>query len=902
MALPKNQARAALSAVLIASTATVHTRSFANETSPSAGKPVQAIPTQGTGAAAEVPTGLRLSNTVNINTLNPNLIKSIGGYKINTDSIKRLTRSQDIQASRILSAGSLARLISNQATISEAGEGILISSKLSYSLKFGACLESRQQLLQAGIKCRSSIDSQKSIEKLSNPGSDRYIADAHQRAEAIKGLEAAKARFEAIGAQTKARLQDPKTSQKISPKLRNSLMQASNAEVANEILNSGIVEISQAIYIPSASALIKGLRKTNLLEGNTIQNLLKAKPAAIPSVRNSPPQQHTSNKDAILEGDSEGNLLLAYEGDLSKLIAFKKGTSKSYRTDYFLSGFTFGKQYNWSKRISTTINPCWPFDCRETLYVEPYARFGYGLGLRFPIETKIGFEGSGNNVLVELKAQAVDGDKDQYLRAGIRQDQVFDGQELVAEIGGEAGIRYNVYVKSGNKNFSLGYDLTEKLPNPFRNGNFTPPSPDNPTAVVAPIFFEDIDLLAGYANYGVVWAKIHPGIKADLTSRNLSFTLVDNNPGGQIQTIKNGEIKSVSTSSSVASVTLKDPNYNIGFTITPGIRGKVGVDLYVWEDDWQYDVWIPELSITLPPGGVNFSCHAGTTCARRYTYTYHNGNTGNTSNTGPLNITGTWRANDGGTYLIRQSGSSISWVGRGGNFINTFSGQISGNIISGYWQDTANSKTQNSGQLTLRINSPYNISRLSHTGAFTGSNWDLQAASTPTPFPNPGGQGGGTNPSPTDAACANSSTYMGIWSFKDLATNKYARGGVTAEGRNDLVGALGTAVSNPSRAWESFRLYSIPGVAGGRRLQNTIDGRWLETVNNTGSLLLHGPVRSCNTSTKDMQWRVVPVAGQRGVYKLQNLRSNQFVRIAPGGLLKANASEAQATPFSWNKY
>lgn len=153
-----------------------------------------------------------------------------------------------------------------------------------------------------------------------------------------------------------------------------------------------------------------------------------------------------------------------------------------------------------------------------------------------------------------------------------------------------------------------------------------------------------------------------------------------------------------------------------------------------------------------------------------------------------------------------------------------------------------------------------------------------------------------------DTACANSSTYMGIWSFRDLSTNKYARGGVKAEGRNDLVGALGTAVSNPNRAWESFRLYSIPGVRGGRRLQNTIDGRWLETVNNTGSLLLHGPVRSCSTSTKDMQWRVVPVAGQRGVYKLQNLRNNQFVRVTPGGLLKANASEAQATSFGWMKY
>ena len=163
------------------------------------------------------------------------------------------------------------------------------------------------------------------------------------------------------------------------------------------------------------------------------------------------------------------------------------------------------------------------------------------------------------------------------------------------------------------------------------------------------------------------------------------------------------------------------------------------------------------------------------------------------------------------------------------------------------------------------------------------------------------GQGQG-QPSRQDTACANPKTAMGVWSFKDPARNKYARGGVTAEGRKDLVGAFATRVTNPNRAWETFKLYSIPGVRGGRRLQNTIDGRWLETVNATNTLLLHGPVRSCSTSNKDMQWRVVNVPGRRGVYKLQSLRTNKFVKVSGNGLLKANASQSQATPFSWSKY
>lgn len=154
---------------------------------------------------------------------------------------------------------------------------------------------------------------------------------------------------------------------------------------------------------------------------------------------------------------------------------------------------------------------------------------------------------------------------------------------------------------------------------------------------------------------------------------------------------------------------------------------------------------------------------------------------------------------------------------------------------------------------------------------------------------------------PSQKSCDAKSELIGIWSFKNPATKKYARGGVTGEGRNDLVGALAPRVANPSRAWETFRLYKIPGVRGGRRLQNTIDGRWLETVNKTSTLLLHGPVRKCTPSNEDMKWRVVR-GSRKGDYKLQHLRTNKYVRVMSNGLLKANASESQATVFSWQRY
>ena len=100
------------------------------------------------------------------------------------------------------------------------------------------------------------------------------------------------------------------------------------------------------------------------------------------------------------------------------------------------------------------------------------------------------------------------------------------------------------------------------------------------------------------------------------------------------------------------------------------------------------------------------------------------GSTGtNTNQNTKYKLAGTWKANDGGIYKITQSGNRIYWTGKGGNFINKFSGVISGRTITGKWKDTAASQTQNRGTLKLRINDSKNLTRIGKTGAFTGSVW-----------------------------------------------------------------------------------------------------------------------------------------------------------------------------------
>lgn len=102
----------------------------------------------------------------------------------------------------------------------------------------------------------------------------------------------------------------------------------------------------------------------------------------------------------------------------------------------------------------------------------------------------------------------------------------------------------------------------------------------------------------------------------------------------------------------------------------------------------------------------------------------------NTNQNTKYKLAGTWRANDGGIYKITQSGNRIYWTGKGGNFINKFSGVISGRTITGKWQDTAASQTQNRGTLKLRINNSKNLKRIGKTGAFTGSIWKRVSGNT----------------------------------------------------------------------------------------------------------------------------------------------------------------------------
>jgi hypothetical protein len=108
-----------------------------------------------------------------------------------------------------------------------------------------------------------------------------------------------------------------------------------------------------------------------------------------------------------------------------------------------------------------------------------------------------------------------------------------------------------------------------------------------------------------------------------------------------------------------------------------------------------------------------------------------------------INLTGTWAANDGGTYWIRQIGTCVWWTGFSGqpdtttmgtNFSNVFLGSMAIDSagkaqISGYWADVPRGATSNFGTIavgSLRLDGLGRVSsfvKLRSVGGFSATVW-----------------------------------------------------------------------------------------------------------------------------------------------------------------------------------
>jgi hypothetical protein len=92
-----------------------------------------------------------------------------------------------------------------------------------------------------------------------------------------------------------------------------------------------------------------------------------------------------------------------------------------------------------------------------------------------------------------------------------------------------------------------------------------------------------------------------------------------------------------------------------------------------------------------------------------------------------INLTGTWAANDGGTYVIKQAGAQITWEGTsrdgGRTWSHTFNGTIHDNVITGTFFDHPPGRIRNSGELQIKVVNSNRLEMLVPSGHFGGSLW-----------------------------------------------------------------------------------------------------------------------------------------------------------------------------------
>ena len=71
------------------------------------------------------------------------------------------------------------------------------------------------------------------------------------------------------------------------------------------------------------------------------------------------------------------------------------------------------------------------------------------------------------------------------------------------------------------------------------------------------------------------------------------------------------------------------------------------------------------------------------------------------------NLTGKWSCNDGGSYYLRQTGSSIVWYGESAAdrpaWANVFSSHIHRDRITGSWADVPKGRATGAGDLELVV-------------------------------------------------------------------------------------------------------------------------------------------------------------------------------------------------------
>lgn len=560
------------------------------------------------GSDVAVIQALRVRREYPLATLRAQPLVMLGGGRVNLAPLLANPRAPFNIAQHLRAQPQLAEVTTDETQVIEIDQGLVVRSLLGYRLRTGACTDParRSQLASSGVHCFSRLDDAGRAAAFANPADPHYVADPQQRAAAIQQAAqkaaAVRAKVTQDIASLRTALNDPAKRAAIDARIGASesarLAKLDDAQLEQEVVNAGVTRVEQVMFVPSTGrvdprrfATVADFGGSRTKEGSAM------------------PYPHAQ------PGDKPG------PGAATDIIK-PAATDAVVDPQVFLTGFTLGRAYEWRQRVETTISWCL-FGCDETYFAELYAGFDYGFGLRFPLVVggKYHYPGTGTSATFTPDVHSLDGTAGDYASAGLEGGKLFEGKELVAQFGAYAGANYDVpFAGSGGVDFKVGKDFTDGLPAPFTHGQFRPPMPGQDLAG-DPIIFDDFDLIGGRANFGVAGGQVFPAVKVSLHSDSLQLKLRDNNgTGGDVALgPTSGPIKlHVDPKTMSSDFTIGSPVYNLGFLLTPGLDARLFIDIEVWSDHWDWQIWFPQLAVELPPGGVDFACHDGTVCSRHY--------------------------------------------------------------------------------------------------------------------------------------------------------------------------------------------------------------------------------------------------------------------------------------------
>ena len=519
------------------------------------------------GSHSQTMQGLKVERQFTLPALRAQPVMQLGRAQLNLAPVLNNPAALHNVAQRLRGQPQLVRVVADDTRGYQVRQGLVIASSITYAVKPGGCSTAarRATLQQAGVGCFTRMSpSQVKAANAGRTGTDAARGGIKTDIGQLKGLLATPAGRTQIEAE-------------VGPAEAARLGTLSDDQLEEEMVNGQTTKIDQLMFVPSA----------DLLDN---------------------PQSRP--------GAKTGPLFL----DVTP--AEKVSVSRELTPRIFLTGFTLGRKFEWSKRVETTIKWCL-VGCKKTYYASAYASFEYAFGLRFPVRMEGTYDyhrkGTTETATIAPRFTPINGSAEDYASTGLPSDQIHDGQELVAEVKATVGAEFNVpfYPVLGGS-LTLGKNLAAELPAPFAGGQFTPPAPGTATAE-APFVFEDIDLIGGRADLGVVYAKVFPAVKIGVHSDALTFNLHDNATNKDIGLTGQGQKVELGIAADHESnFSISSPLYTLGFDLTPGLDARLGVNIAVWSNHWDVMVWFPQMKITLPPGGFKFSCHAETVCAQNY--------------------------------------------------------------------------------------------------------------------------------------------------------------------------------------------------------------------------------------------------------------------------------------------